>query len=753
MNRLSRFLITIPGTIILSGCFCIAVAGTRYRDVIFPSVTTGTGIPFGLSAGISGTPDTLLMDVYQPAGDTVTLRPLVIGIHGGSLVSGNRSEMTPECIDFARRGYVAATIDYRIGIESPENVTTILGALLRGVQDTKAAVRFFRAHAAEYGIDTSKIFLEGSSAGSMIAVHYAYWNESEIPTGVNQTMWGDIEGTSGNPGHSSAISGIINYAGAIVNPAWVNAGEPPIASIDGLSDTIVPQDSGVSTNFSITLYGGIAIERIATRLGIYNQGLYFPGQGHGGGLDSLPSFGSNFLYSLMVLSTSSPQSFTSMRLTTHGLKIFRYDTYTFHAVALDTNGNTIILPQSMVHYSCDSRIGTIAPYGVFTPADHADSGYVYATCNAVTDSCFVKTSTVAYIVMNPKFTVTDTIRAVQITASAYDGDAVQHSLPMTFFNLTSTNPLVGTIDSTGRFTGRKSGTTKVIGTLGAHSDTSTVKVESATGMATFDAFDSLSGWSWNGLNLDSLSVTLATDQKSQGSASFRIHYQYTYDPANPSYSIYLNKGLPVFGIPDSIYLDVKSDGRNHRLSYLFSDLDSALFRGAGKKFLNDSIAFDAINAPVAGLLGLSGGPQWPLSLIRIEIQLAVVNVQGQVTSGNIYVDNLRLKYPGQLTSVGRAALAPSLFELEQNYPNPFNPATTIEYRLSGSSDVTLKVYDLLGREVRTLVSERQNSGSHTVTFDGQNLSSGVYFYTLRASGIGSPHPETYRVTRKLLMLK
>jgi len=745
MNRLSRLLTTIPGTIILSGCLCVAVAGTRYRDVLFPSVTTGTGIPFGLNTGITGAPDTLLMDVYQPAGDTATLRPLVIGIHGGSLVSGNRSEMTPECIDFARRGYVAATVDYRIGIESPENVTTILEALLRGIQDTRAAVRFFRAHAAEYRIDTSKIFLEGSSAGSMIAVHYAYWNESEIPPGVNQTKWGDIEGTSGNPGHSSAISGIINYAGAIVNPAWLNAGEPAIASIDGLSDTIVPQDSGVSTNFSITLYGGIAIERIATRLGIYNQGLYFPGQGHGGGLDSLPSFGSNFLYSLMVLSTSSPQSLTSMRLTTHGLKIFRYDTYTFRAVALDSNGNTIILPQSMVQYSCDSRIGTIAPYGVFSPADHADSGYVYAQCNGVTDSCFVKISTVAYIVMNPKFAVTDTIRAVQITASAYDGDAVQHSLPMTLFNLTSTNPLVGTIDSTGRFKGRTSGTTKVIASLGAHSDTSTVRVESATGIAAFDAFDSLSGWSWNGLNLDSLSVTLATDQRSQGSASFRIHYQCTYDPANPSYSIYLNKGLPVFGIPDSIYLDVKSDGRNHRLFYLFSDLDSSLFRGVGKKFLNDSVAFDAINAPVAGLVALSGVPRWPLSLIRIEIQLAVVNVQGQMTSGNIYVDNLRLKYPGQVTSVARAAPAPSLFELEQNYPNPFNPATTIEYRLSGSSEVTLKVYDLLGREVRTLVSARQNSGSHTVTFDGQNLASGVYFYRLKAGD--------YVSTRRLLLLK
>ena len=753
MSRLSRSLVAVTGTIILSACTCSAAAGTRYRDVIFPSVTTGTEIPFGLNAGISGTPDTLLMDVYQPAGDTVRQRPLVICIHGGSLVSGSRSEMTPECIDFAERGYVAATIDYRVGVEIPGNVTSILEALLRGVQDSKAAVRFFRAHAADYRIDTSKIFLEGSSAGSMIAVHYAYWNESEIPTGVNQTKWGDIEGTSGSPGHSSAIAGIVNYAGAIVNPAWINGGEAPIASIDGLSDTIVPQDSGVSTNFAITLYGGIAIERIATRLGIYNQGLYFPGQGHGGGLDSLPTFGSNFLYTLLVLSTSSPQSLASMRLTTHGLKLFQYDTYTFHAVALDTNGNTIILPQSMVQYSCDSRIGTIAPYGLLSPADHADSGYVYAKCNGVTDSCLVRTSAVAYVVMSPKFTVTDTIRAVQMTASAYDGDSVQHPLPMPFFRLTSTNPPVGTIDSTGRFTGRKNGTTKIIASLGAHSDTSTVKVESATGMATFDALDSLNAWSWSGVNLDSLIVTLATDQKSQGSASFRIHYQVTYNPANSSYAVYLNKAAPVFGIPDSVYLDVKSDGRNHRLFYLFADADSAQFRGAGKKFLNDSIAFDAVPAPVAGLVGLSGVPHWPLSLIRIEIQLSVVNVQGQTTSGNIFVDNLRLKYPGQVTSVAGGTHAPVLFELEQNYPNPFNPATTIEYRLSAGSDVTLKVYDLLGREVRTLVSERQNSGTHTVTFDAHNLSSGVYFYTLRASGIEPLHSGSSRVTRKLLVVK
>ena len=83
----------------------------------------------------------------------------------------------------------------------------------------KVRTRNYISKASEYGIDTSRIYLEGSSAGSMVAVHYAYWNESEIPSGIDQAKWGDIEGTSGNPGYSSAINGIVNYCGAIVNPA------------------------------------------------------------------------------------------------------------------------------------------------------------------------------------------------------------------------------------------------------------------------------------------------------------------------------------------------------------------------------------------------------------------------------------------------------------------------------------------------------------------------------------------------------
>ena len=88
---------------------------------------------------------------------------------------------------------------------------------------------------------------------------------------------------------------------------------------------------------------------------------------------------------------------------------------------------------------------------------------------------------------------------------------------------------------------------------------------------------------------------------------------------------------------------------------------------------------------------------------------------------------------------------PSEFALSQNYPNPFNPSTTINYQLSRQSHVTLKVFDVLGREVATLVNEVEEAGYKSVTFDASKLSSGIYFYRLQAGH--------YVETKKLLLLR
>jgi hypothetical protein len=88
---------------------------------------------------------------------------------------------------------------------------------------------------------------------------------------------------------------------------------------------------------------------------------------------------------------------------------------------------------------------------------------------------------------------------------------------------------------------------------------------------------------------------------------------------------------------------------------------------------------------------------------------------------------------------------PADFVLEQNYPNPFNPATVISYSLPREGFVSLRVYDILGNEVAELVNEQKSAGTYKVNFTAENLSSGVYFYTLEAGG--------KKLTNKMLYLK
>jgi subtilisin-like proprotein convertase family protein len=88
---------------------------------------------------------------------------------------------------------------------------------------------------------------------------------------------------------------------------------------------------------------------------------------------------------------------------------------------------------------------------------------------------------------------------------------------------------------------------------------------------------------------------------------------------------------------------------------------------------------------------------------------------------------------------------PEVYSLDQNYPNPFNPTTTIQFSIPKQSPVTLRVFDILGREVRTLVNEVKNAGAYRVQFDATGLASGTYFYRMEAG--------SYLETRKLLLLK
>jgi glucuronoarabinoxylan endo-1,4-beta-xylanase len=106
---------------------------------------------------------------------------------------------------------------------------------------------------------------------------------------------------------------------------------------------------------------------------------------------------------------------------------------------------------------------------------------------------------------------------------------------------------------------------------------------------------------------------------------------------------------------------------------------------------------------------------------------------------------------GVATSTEGGEALPTAYDLSQNYPNPFNPTTVIRYALPQASQVTLEVFDMVGRQVATLAEGPQAAGYHTATFDGRDLASGAYIYRLRAVNQATGQP--YVQTRTLVLIK
>jgi hypothetical protein len=121
--------------------------------------------------------------------------------------------------------------------------------------------------------------------------------------------------------------------------------------------------------------------------------------------------------------------------------------------------------------------------------------------------------------------------------------------------------------------------------------------------------------------------------------------------------------------------------------------------------------------------------QYGVALSRsYEVGLAPPALPGDTNPTEIFV----AAYLFSPTSVGEEGTVPNSFSLEQNYPNPFNPSTRISYTIAQSGPVTLKVYDVLGKEIASLVNEVKEAGSYTVDFNASNLANGAYFYKLQA---------------------
>lgn len=227
----------------------------RYSTELFSTVDVTSDINFGQNLSFTGANTVLDLDFYEPNGDTETKRPLIIWAHGGSFIGGDKidSDVVTLSQRFAKRGYVCASIDYRTGMWPIDSVNSVK-AVVRSVQDMKAAIRFFYQDAATadtYGIDTNNIFIGGSSAGAITVLHTAYFDkECELENYLSiaeLNALGGIDGTSGNPGYSTDVKAVINLSGALASYGYMEAGDIPVCSLQGDNDGTVPYNRGIAS--------------------------------------------------------------------------------------------------------------------------------------------------------------------------------------------------------------------------------------------------------------------------------------------------------------------------------------------------------------------------------------------------------------------------------------------------------------------------------------------------------------------------
>jgi para-nitrobenzyl esterase len=299
LGRTGALAAAVVALAVLSGCTVPAPPGDpplRYRDAVFGSVGVTRDLTYGSAPDNQGSPVALKLDLYQPSGDTVRRRPAVIFVHGGGFSQGDKSSGASFATYFAQRGYVAASINYRLLAPpgcggNPDPSPECEAAALAAQHDAQAAVRWLRVNAAAYRVDPGRIAMAGASAGAITSLLVGWRPEDP--------------GTSGNPGPSSAIRAAVSISGGTPTSEFITKGDAPAIFFHGTADR------------TVFYYWAVGNAGAMFNLGIPVVLESFEGAGHGliqaGYGDVIFQQSDYFLYHFMDLAHADGQSAAAAR--------------------------------------------------------------------------------------------------------------------------------------------------------------------------------------------------------------------------------------------------------------------------------------------------------------------------------------------------------------------------------------------------------------------------------------------------------
>ena len=239
----------------------------------------------------------LILRIFMPLDDTLKNRPMLVCFHSGGFVSGSldNDDMIEFCRTFARKGYVTATVDYRLGMNFWSSLSSER-AVYRAIQDSRACLRYLRENAGLLRISPNHIYTLGSSAGAFIVLHNLFLDkENERPIGSfeiknsqtptdNGPDLGNLDAMGSYFNQSSKSNGIISLWGAISDTAIIEANDSqiPVFLVHGTADQSVP--FGYGHPFGLTTlpntYGSELIDKRLTNLNYPHKTYFVPDKYH-----------------------------------------------------------------------------------------------------------------------------------------------------------------------------------------------------------------------------------------------------------------------------------------------------------------------------------------------------------------------------------------------------------------------------------------------------------------------------------------
>lgn len=275
-----------------STSYCLSGRFAEYDFYSPLAIVSQYDISYGSNLDYLGANTDLKLDIHfpNPSVDPLSQRPLVVLVHGGSFYSGSKSDFTTYAQQLARKGYVAASVEYRLGWNYLGNGSACSGdmngfryAMYRALQDVNAAIRFLSFHAADYGIDPNNVFLLGQSAGAFTVLNAAFLDQSEAnllyPSAYVDL--GSIDSASNSLQANFSLKGVFNWCGGVLDTAILDDNEQiPVLSMHGLLDNIVPVDTGTflycynTANPYVFVYGPQAMHKRLMQQGICSETNY-----------------------------------------------------------------------------------------------------------------------------------------------------------------------------------------------------------------------------------------------------------------------------------------------------------------------------------------------------------------------------------------------------------------------------------------------------------------------------------------------